>query len=170
MSFVYKNLTSVVPIGGVSTLTGNSGGAVGPAAGNINVVGSGLITVAGNPGTSTLTISSSGGSSFTWNDQTTSTTMAVNNGYVADSGSLVTLTLPATAVFGSVIQVAGKGAGLWSIAQNSGQVIHFGTSSTTSGATGSLSAINQYDCVSLVCITANTDFVVTSVIGNLTVV
>ena len=45
--------------GGVLTLTGNSGGAVSPTAGNINVVGDGTtITVAGNPGTSTLTISS----------------------------------------------------------------------------------------------------------------
>lgn len=45
--------------GVVSTLTGNSGGAVAPTAGNINVVGSGPITVTGNPGTSTLTISTS---------------------------------------------------------------------------------------------------------------
>jgi hypothetical protein len=45
----------------VLTLTGNSGGAVGPTAGNINVVGTGSITVTGNPGTSTLTISDSGG-------------------------------------------------------------------------------------------------------------
>lgn len=37
------------------TLTGNSGGAVGPTAGNINTLGTGSITVVGNPGTSTLT-------------------------------------------------------------------------------------------------------------------
>lgn len=42
----------------VQTLTGNTGGAVPPTANNINVVGSGDITVVGNPGTSTLTISS----------------------------------------------------------------------------------------------------------------
>ena len=41
----------------VSTLTGNSGGAVGPTANNINVIGANGIVVAGNPGTSTLTIS-----------------------------------------------------------------------------------------------------------------
>lgn len=45
--------------GVVNTLTGNSGGAVGPTAGNINVIGSGSITIAGTPGTSTLTVSSS---------------------------------------------------------------------------------------------------------------
>lgn len=48
--------------GDVSTLTGNSGGAVGPTAGNINVIGDGTsITVVGNPGTSTLTISTVAG-------------------------------------------------------------------------------------------------------------
>jgi len=39
----------------VETLTGNSGGAVGPTANNINDVGTGSITVVGTPGTSTLT-------------------------------------------------------------------------------------------------------------------
>ena len=44
--------------GNVDTLTGNSGGAVGPQAGNINVVGSGAISVVGDNTTGTLTISS----------------------------------------------------------------------------------------------------------------
>lgn len=52
----------------ISTLTGNTGGAVGPNAGNINVRGDGTsINVVGNPGTNTLTISSvgaGGGPSF----------------------------------------------------------------------------------------------------------
>ena len=37
------------------TLTGNSGGAVSPSAGNINTVGTGSITIVGNPGTNTTT-------------------------------------------------------------------------------------------------------------------
>jgi len=42
----------------VETLTGNSGGAIGPSGGNINVVGDGTtISIVGNPGTSTLTAS-----------------------------------------------------------------------------------------------------------------
>ena len=40
----------------VLTLTGNSGGPVGPDLGNINIVGSGGVLVAGNAFTSTLTI------------------------------------------------------------------------------------------------------------------
>lgn len=48
-------------IGSLFTLTGNSGGAVGPSAGNINVIGDGItINVVGNPATNTLTISASG--------------------------------------------------------------------------------------------------------------
>lgn len=44
------------------TLTGNTGGPVPPTGNNINVIGDGTtITVAGNPGTSTLTISAVGG-------------------------------------------------------------------------------------------------------------
>jgi len=46
-----------VPPTVVETLTGNTGGPVGPTGNNINVVGTGLLTVTGNPGTSTLTIS-----------------------------------------------------------------------------------------------------------------
>lgn len=39
----------------LETLTGNSGGAVPPTGNNINTVGTGSITIVGNPGTSTLT-------------------------------------------------------------------------------------------------------------------
>lgn len=47
--------------GSVDFLTGNSGGAVAPdGGGNINIIGSGTISVAGNAGTHTLTISSTG--------------------------------------------------------------------------------------------------------------
>ncbi len=132
------------------------------------------ITAAG-----TVVVSSSGqlGSvstvPMTWVDTVTNTQqMAVNTGYVSDDGAtLVTFTLPATAAIGDSVQVLGKGTGLWTIAQNSGQTIHFGTLNTTTGVTGSLSSTNQYDCVRLRCITANTDWVVTGEVqGNLTVV
>lgn len=45
----------------IQTITGNAGGPVGPdGADNINLLGSGVVTVTGNPGTNTLTISVSG--------------------------------------------------------------------------------------------------------------
>jgi hypothetical protein len=108
---------------------------------------------------------------FTWNEVTgTSSGMAVNNGYIANNAGLVTLTLPASAALGSVIEVAGKGSGGWSIAQNSGQTIHFGAQNSTTGAGGSISSTLQYDTIRIVCTTADTDFVVLSSVGNLTVV
>lgn len=112
-----------------------------------------------------------GGSSFTWNAVSgTTQAMAVNNGYIPNNVALTTLTLPATAAVGDVVRVAGKGSGLWTIAQNAGQTIHFGASNTTTGVGGSLTALNRYDSIELVCITANSDWTVISVIGNLTVV
>lgn len=46
----------------IETITGNSGGAVGPdGANNINIIGSGSISVVGNPGINTLTISAAAG-------------------------------------------------------------------------------------------------------------
>lgn len=56
MSQFNISLNNNGPGGFVQTLTGNTGGPVGPTAGNINVVGSGNINVAGNAGTSTETI------------------------------------------------------------------------------------------------------------------
>lgn len=48
--------------GVLNTLTGNSGGAVAPTAGNIDFVGDGTtVDIVGNPGTSTLTVSAGGG-------------------------------------------------------------------------------------------------------------
>jgi hypothetical protein len=100
----------------------------------------------------------------------TSQTIAVNTGYTANNASLVTFTLPSTAAFGSVVAVIGKGAGGWTIAQNSGQTIHFGSVNTTTGSSGSLSSSLQYDNVYLLCTVANTDWTVVQVQGNLTYV
>jgi len=102
-----------------------------------------------------------------WIDQTsTSATMVINTGYVADNGSLVTLTVPATVPFGSVLAIAGKGAGGWKIQMNTGQTADLGSSATTSA--GSLASTNQYDAIELVCVTANTTFVARSAVGNIT--
>lgn len=116
-----------------------------------------------------ITIASTG--TVAWTDVTgTSQTMAVNAGYIADNASLVTLTLPTTAAQGTVIEVAGNGAGGWTIAQNANQNIKIGSSTTTTGVGGSLASTNQYDGVTLLCTVANTTWVVRSMIGNLTVV
>lgn len=169
MSGIYYNGGSGGSSSNVQTLTGNTGGAVGPTANNINIIGTGGASVAGNPGSSTLTISVSG-SGMSWNEVTgTSASMAINSGYVANNAGLVTLTLPATAAFGSVIQVSGKGSGGWLIAQPAGVSINFGASVTTTGVTGSLASTLRYDTVELLCVTQDTQWVAQSSVGNLTV-
>ena len=121
------------------------------------------------PTANTITISTTNG--ISWVEVTgIAQAMAVDTGYIANNVALVTLTLPAVAVVGDRVRVAGKGAGLWRIAQNAGQVIHFGATDSTVGVGGSVTAILRYDCVELLCITANTDWVVLSSVGNLTVV
>ena len=117
-----------------------------------------------------ITINSVGGG-LSWTDVTgTTQAIAVNNGYTANNAGLVTLTLPATAAYGTIMAVAGKGAGGWLIAQNNLQTINFGSSSTTPGTGGSLASTKQYDVVFLLCTVANTTFNVIDSIGNLTVV
>ncbi len=95
---------------------------------------------------------------------------AVNTRYAANNASLVTFTLPTVAEIGDTIQFIGKGAGLFRIAQSIGQQVRFGDVSTTSGATGRIDATLQYDSITLVCITANTEFTVIQSQGNLDVV
>lgn len=129
------------------------------------ITGSGGVTVSSTTGA--IAISGSG-TGLTWVDQATTTvTMAVNTAYIISEASATTLTLPATAAEGSVFGVVGKGAGGWTVAQASGQSIHFGNVTTTSGTGGSLASSNQYDVVWIVCITANTLFSVYGSIGNL---
>lgn len=100
----------------------------------------------------------------------TSFTMSGNQSYITNAASLVTYTLPSTIAVGQVIEVVGFSAGGWSIAQNSGQVIHFNNINTTTGVGGSISSTNRYDVIQFICVVANTDFVVKSASGNLTIV
>lgn len=150
------------------TITGDSGGPISPSAGNWNLVGGTNVNVAGSG--SSLTINAPVGG-VTWTDVTgTSQAMSANAGYTANNAGLVTLTLPGTATYGSTFDVVGKGAGGWSIAQNAGQTIHFNSTSTTTGAGGSLASTVQYNTVKLLCTVADTDFTVIASEGNLTVV
>jgi len=120
-------------------------------------------------GAGSVTISGTG-SGIGWTEVTgTTQTMAADNGYVSSNPALVTLTLPAAAAFGTAITVLGKGAGGWKIAQGAGQQIHFGSVSTTAGATGYLSSTNQYDSIQLICITANNEWACIGSQGNITI-
>lgn len=121
-------------------------------------------------GAGSITINATGGG-VTWTEVTgTSQAMAISNGYITNNAGLVTCSLPASSVVGAVIQVVGKGAGLWRISQGAGQQIHVGSTSTTVGAGGSVTALNRRDAISLVCTVADTEWTAFSTQGNLTVV
>lgn len=152
---------------GISSLTGNTGGAISPTSGNINILGSGNIAINGSG--SSLTISDTGGVSVNWNDSATTTTMATNNGYIVQAGAQV-FTLPATSAVGDTIEVLLAAGTSWQIAQAAGQSIVVNGSTTTVGVGGSITTTGAGQTIKLTCVTANTKWQTTSLIGNPTVV
>jgi hypothetical protein len=122
-------------------------------------------------GAGTITLSATGGG-LTWTVVTgTTQSMAVNNGYIANNAGVVTATLPATSAVGDVVSITGiNNATGWKIAQNAGNQIFFGTSSTTAGTGGSLQSTATRDAVTLVCTSTNANWQVLSSVGNITVV
>lgn len=105
------------------------------------------------------------------NVTTATQAMSPDTIYVAnDAVALVTLTLPVTAAFGTIIDVVGNSSNGWIIAQNAGQSINFGANTTTVGVPGSLASSKRYDYVRLFCVVANTTWNAIGVVGNLTTV
>lgn len=190
---INANSTGLVKYDGAGTFSGvtvtNHGTLVGASSNGITsiVQGAGQLligTTAGDPsaaslsaGTGVSITSSSGaitinavGSGLTWSVITTSTqTMAVNNGYIANRAGTVAFTLPTTSAVGDMVAVTGINTATgWSIAYTTNQQIFFGTSTTTL-TSGSLASVNIRDTVYLVCVTANLTWNVVSSIGNITV-
>jgi hypothetical protein len=113
------NFDNMSPTLVVETLTGNSGGVVGPTGNNINVVGDGITaTVVGNPGTSTLTISALGATvetiPYTGVNHAASPYTALSTDYyiAADvTAGVITIKLPNAPATGRVFIIKDK-AGL----------------------------------------------------------
>ena len=66
--------------------------------------------------------------------------------------------------------IQGNAAGLWTLAQNASQLIHFNAVATTTGTGGSISSTNAYDAITIICTVANTTWVVNTSMGTLSVV
>ena len=62
------------------------------------------------------------------------------------------------------------GAGLPVIAQNASQVINITNSSTTTGVGGSITFIDQFCSIEIVCVVTDTTFNVVDMTGNFTIV
>lgn len=116
-----------------------------------------------------ITLNATGGG-VTWTTVASSTQQAaVDNGYIINNGSLVTVTLPTTAAIGQSVSINGFSASGWSLAQNASQLVYLGSTVTTTGTGGSLASTNRYDTVTVRCIVANTTWQVDYSTGNLTV-
>lgn len=138
MSQIYKPSTSSPPpVETEYTITGDTGGAISPSAGdprNWNLVGDGGVSVAGDSGTNTLTISYMD----TWTDQGSSITMDSFSNYFATAG--ITLTTPAAPAQGDTIRITVDTDATVVLDANAGQIIRVTGAGTTTGSTFTNSA------------------------------
>lgn len=116
-----------------------------------------------------ITSAGGGGSGLTWNPGTGSLTMAANEAYTVIAGS-ATLTLPAVAAVGDRVLVTLSGGTSWIIGQGAGQSVIVNASTTTVGVAGTITSTGDGQVIQIDCVTANTGWQVTSLIGNPTVV
>lgn len=118
------------------------------------------ITITNGAGTITIANAASG---IAWSSISGTTQLAaVNHGYYVSNAGATTVTLPDTAAAGSVVRVAGTGAGGWSIVPGAGQDIQIGAAD----ATVSVASTNQWDCIELLCTIANTTWVMLSSVSS----
>jgi len=132
----------------LATLTAGTGVSIGNASGavTINAVGGGL----------------------SWEVVTDdSASLVANHGYIANRGSLITLTLPSASI-GDLFRIVNVGAGFVSILQQASDQIRFGNQVTTAGATGNLTATALGDAIEIVCQEDHV-FLVLSSVGNWTI-
>lgn len=164
-----NQVTLIDNTGKLGSSTGDDGqvliGATGGSPEWANITPGTNITITNAANSITINASTGG---LAWNEITTSTVALIsNNGYIMNNATGVTGTLPAISVVGDIIAIVGKNAGGWTVDVGTGQTIHFGSHDTTT-STGSLSSTFTYDSFEMVCITANTDWVVRNSIGNIT--
>ena len=104
-----------------------------------------------------------------WVTVAVNTAMSPSFGYLVNFAGNITMTLPAVCPINSIIKIAGitqSLSGLFTIAQNAGQIVQFNYVATTTGAGGSLVSMVQGSCITLICTTANTNFLVLDSVGN----
>lgn len=161
----------ITGITGVSDISGTLQTVVGINTSNqltqISLLAGSNITL--TPGIGTLSIDAII-SGFTWNTVTTNTNMLPNNGYITNGSLPLTLTLPSTSAVGDIIEIVFKSSAGWSIAQGAGQTIYHGSVNTTTGVTGSFFNVDSGSCVSMICITADTDWRVKNSQGNFSLI
>jgi hypothetical protein len=153
---------------GISTLTGDVGGPIGPALGNVSLVGaagSGIVTTGA---VNTISISLTGNQSFFWAATAGPQVLTPNRGWIAVNAAGTTFSLPAVSAQGDVVAIQGQGAGGWTINVGAGQQIIFNSIAFTGvGPPGSVSSTDEYDSIYLICSTANLIWIAVNYKGNL---
>jgi hypothetical protein len=155
-----------VNVGSVATVVTESGDKLGTAT---ITAGSGISVT---PGANTITIASTA-TGLIWSEVTVDASFTVNTGTIANKAGLLTMTLPATAALGDIIEITNINTAVgWRIAQNANQYIRAESTLTTTGVGGYLEATALGDSVKLVCIVAgaSTGWQALSMVGNLTIV
>jgi trimeric autotransporter adhesin len=154
-----SNSISIAVNGAVvgQTLTGDSGGALSPTAGNWNILGGPGVIVSGSG--STLTVNS-----IVFTD-TTAATLAVDNGYFATAAG--NYPMPATAVQGELVVVFCDTAGAVVLDCPAANFIRIGNQITSSGGTATSTA--QGDSLTLRYRLSSLTWCAVGVTGNWTI-
>jgi len=127
--------------------------------------GAGVTTTAG---VNEITISATG-DVFLWSVVDSPTTLDSQQGYFAEGGSTVAFALPLTASVGDTYIVANTNTSTgWTINQNAGQSIIYGSLTTTVGVGHGLSSNADGDTVRLVCYVDDTTWQAIDSFGNIT--
>jgi len=96
--------------------------------------------------------------------------MTSNHSYIANDNVLTTFTLPTTSSVGDILQIVGSAlnTGGWKITYTTGQIIWgpAGSSTATTGNAASAAAAAQ--SATMVCVVANTTWVITANSGTIT--
>lgn len=122
-------------------------------------------------GAGTISVSAGGpGGAVTWQNIGANQALVVQNGYFCSTGGALSLSLPVTAAVGSIIEIVLQGSTSFTITQGAGQSIYVNGVQSTVGAGGTVSSTATGNAIKIVCMTANTTYVATSVLGVLTVV
>jgi len=142
-----------------TTITGDTGGALSPTAGNWNILGGPGITTSGAG--STLTINS-----LVWTDQGVSTTVTRDSASFATAA--ITLTLPAAPTQGEECRFAATTAGALVVTANAGQRIRLGNTLSAIAGTATTTAIG--DAVWLTFRAADSVWYANNSVGSWTIV
>lgn len=129
-------------------------------------------------GANSITINSTGGTGgLAWVKVTADTTMAINTGYICNKTTgtqNINMTLPATAALGSLVTVVNMtGYSTLTVLPAAAQTIIYGQYETVTGGGGgklvSYARLVTGDSLQMVCVTANTTWLVYGSIGNFNV-